>query len=167
MLLQNTDPALFHLEMDIGWAYAALGSVEKVQAELRRFTPIAGTSVRNPLDVTSVFEPEQFLITLRLAARPDSIHALFFHTGFDFGGRDDRRPDSDAIVETLARARDEIGKPLVVAIRPAITGPGLQQMAAFVDACARAEIALFPGVDRAARALAGLVRWHERRAELE
>ncbi|MFN2538732.1 MAG: sugar phosphate isomerase/epimerase family protein [Mycobacteriales bacterium] len=37
VLLQNTDPALVHLEMDIGWAYAALGSVEKVQAELRRY----------------------------------------------------------------------------------------------------------------------------------
>jgi sugar phosphate isomerase/epimerase len=37
VLLQNTDPALFHLEMDIGWAYAALNSVEAVQAELRRY----------------------------------------------------------------------------------------------------------------------------------
>lgn len=37
VVLQHTDPDVFHWEMDIGWAYAGLGSIEKVQAELRRY----------------------------------------------------------------------------------------------------------------------------------
>lgn len=131
---------------------------EEVQEELRRFTPVAGTSIRNPLDMMGIFQPEQFATTLRLAAQPDSIHAVLFHTGFGWGRRDDAHVDN--LVYSIVQGREAIAKPLVVAVRPTLTGPGTEQTAAFVDACAREGIAVFPGIDRAAHALTRLAAWH-------
>lgn len=37
IMMKYTDPDLFHVQMDIGWAYAGLGSVDAVLAELRRY----------------------------------------------------------------------------------------------------------------------------------
>ncbi|MGD9889809.1 MAG: acetate--CoA ligase family protein [Dehalococcoidia bacterium] len=136
----------------------------EVQEGLRRFTPVAGTSIRNPLDLMSMFQPEQFATTLQLAAQPDSIHAVLFHTNFGWGRRDDTHVDN--LIRSLVQGREAISKPLVVAVRPSLTGPGTEQTAAFVEACAREGIALFPGIDRAARALARLVDWRDRQQKI-
>jgi sugar phosphate isomerase/epimerase len=37
ILMRNTDPEIFHVQMDIGWAYAGLGSIDAVCNELRRY----------------------------------------------------------------------------------------------------------------------------------
>lgn len=132
---------------------------DDVQEELRRFTPVAGTSIRNPLDLMSIFQPEQFATTVRLAAQPDSIHAVLFHTGFGWGRRDRDGDQVSNLIRSIQAGREAITKPLIVAVRPALTGPGAEQTAAFVEACARAGIAVFPGIDRAARTLAKLVTW--------
>ena len=135
---------------------------EDVQAEFRQFVPLAGTSVRNPLDVMSLWDPKQFEITLRLAAKPSTIHSVLFHTNFSWGGRGDGGERPQTMARNLARARDVIGKPLVVSARPPLTGDGMAQTAAFVTACAEEGIAIFPGLDRAARALAQQVTWRQR-----
>jgi len=137
---------------------------EDVQAELRRFVPVAGTSVRNPLDVMSLFDPEQFSTTLRLAARPDVIDVVLFHTSFDWGGRGDAETRVRETIGNLARAREACTKPLAVSFKPAFTAESAVLIAAFVAGCAREGIAVFPGIDRAARALAALIHWREMHA---
>jgi sugar phosphate isomerase/epimerase len=37
IMMRYTDPDLFHVQMDIGWCYAAFGAVEGVCAQLRRY----------------------------------------------------------------------------------------------------------------------------------
>lgn len=132
-----------------------------VQEEFRRFVPVAGTSIRNPLDVMSLFSPDEFVTTMQLATRPDAIHAVLFHTGFDWGGWGDPESRIRDTLHNLVRARDAVSTPLAVAIRPSLSEPGAGLTAMFVEECARAGIAVFPGIESAARALAGLVRWRE------
>jgi acyl-CoA synthetase (NDP forming) len=142
---------------------------EDVQDELRRFVPVAGTSIRNPLDVMSIFSSDQFVTTIKLAARPETIHAVLFHTSFDGwspapgGGDPGRGARNRQTIHLLAEARAEISRPLAVAIKLPLVGPGLEQAAAFVEACAREGIALFPSIERAARTLAALARWRATR----
>lgn len=132
---------------------------EEVQAELRRFTPVAGTSVRNPLDVMSIFETEQFVTTMRLAAQADVIDMVLFHTNFDWRRRGADGSRLNETVQNLIRAGEASPKPIAVSVKPALSSDGAVETISFMDACARAGIAVFPGIDRAARALAGLVRW--------
>lgn len=139
---------------------------DDVQEGLRRFTPVAGTSIRNPLDLMSIFQPEQFATTIRLAAQPDSIHSVLFHTGFGWGRRDRDGDQIGNLIRSIRAGQEATTKPLIVAIRPSLTGPGTEQTAAFIEACAREGIAVFPGIDRAARTLAKLVTWRQRQRGL-
>jgi acyl-CoA synthetase (NDP forming) len=134
---------------------------DDVQQELREFTPVAGTSIRNPLDVMSIFTREHFVTTMRLAAKPDVIDVVLFHTSFSWGGRGDADARVQDTVENLVEARKAISKPLVVSIKPTLDPEGARQAASFTAACAREGIPLFPGIDRAARAIAAQVRWRQ------
>lgn len=134
---------------------------EDVQQELRAFTPVAGTSIRNPLDVMSIFSREHFVTTIRLAAKPDVIDVVLFHTSFSWGGRGDADARVQDTVENLVHAREAASKPIVVSIKPTLDPEGARQAATFAAACAREGIPLFPGIDRAAQAIAAMVRWRQ------
>jgi acyl-CoA synthetase (NDP forming) len=140
---------------------------EDVQEELRRFTPVAGTSVRNPLDVMSIFSSEHFVTTMRLAARPDCIDVVLFHTNFGWGGRGDADVRVQETVDQLLRAREVVAKPIVVSCQPSLDAEGAGYTAALVAACARAGIPFFPGINRAAQAIAGLRQWKGSRPKAE
>jgi len=66
--------------------------------------------------------------------------------------------------ETLGRIQRETGKPLVVAIRPAVTGDAFDQSSEFQELCWRQGLATFPSIARAGIALANLVEWRRRQA---
>lgn len=143
---------------------------EATQAAIREFTPIAGTSVRNPIDSIIVFDPARLGDTCRLAGQAENIHAVMFHTSFSFGGW--RRSASwfnpetyrrDAVA-ALAEAQRACGKPVVVVLRPAINPEALEQTLAFQAQCAKQGMSVFPSIPRAAGALAKVLHWREGRA---
>jgi acyl-CoA synthetase (NDP forming) len=140
---------------------------EDVQAAFRAFVPIAGTSVRNPIDTTSVFRPEEFVRTIELAARPASIAALVYHTSFSWGSRSAGDQDQRAadLARNLATARNRIGKPLLISVHPSLSGEGLVTTGQFVERCVAEGFAIFDGIDGAARALAGVRRWQQTRVD--
>ena len=111
---------------------------EDVQQELREFTPVAGTSIRNPLDVMSIFSTDQFVTTMRLAAKPDVINVVLFHTSFSWGGRGDADARVQDTVQNLVRAREAAAKPIAVSIKPTLDEEGAHQAATFAAACAGA-----------------------------
>ncbi len=136
---------------------------EDVQDELRRFTPIAGTSIRNPLDLMSLFSGDQFVTTMRLAARADCIDMVLFHTSFDWGGRGDGITRVRETVANLVQTRAAITKPIAVSFKPSFNAEGAALTAALVELCAGERLAIFPGMERAARAVADLLRWNQTR----
>ncbi|MCJ7511077.1 MAG: CoA-binding protein, partial [Dehalococcoidia bacterium] len=58
---------------------------QRVQEELHRFTPVAGSSVRNPVDTMAVMEPAKLVDTLRLVASDEAVDVILGHTGFGWG----------------------------------------------------------------------------------
>ncbi len=145
---------------------------DETQARLREFTPVAGTSVRNPVDSIVVFEPAKLAQTLRIVGEAENIDVVLFHTSFAggpwrrsatfFGGV---TPEQymDAIVEQAVAVRDAIGKPLVLVIRPALDPDGLQRTLAFQERSWRAGFPVFPSIPRAANAVAKVLRWRRQR----
>jgi acyl-CoA synthetase (NDP forming) len=137
----------------------------ETQAELAKVTHEAGTSIRNPIDTTSLWEDAAFEATLMPAAQAPNVDALLYHTSFG-GGPVARYTDIRGRMvrqaETLGRIQRESGKPVVVAIRPATTGDAFEHSTDFQDLCWHQGLATFPSIARAGQALANLVEWQKR-----
>jgi acyl-CoA synthetase (NDP forming) len=142
---------------------------EATQRALREFTPVAGTSVRNPVDTIVIFDPALLRDTVTIVGDAENVDAVMFHTSFSFGGW--RRSASwfdpqayrEKSLEALVEARRASGKPVIVVLRPPLSVESMEQSTAFQELCWRAGIPAFPSIPRAAGALAKLLRWREAR----
>ncbi|MHC4480882.1 MAG: CoA-binding protein, partial [Planctomycetota bacterium] len=144
---------------------------EATQQALREFTPVAGTSVRNPVDSVMVFDPSNLRETIRAVGSAENIDAVMFHTNFNFGGWRrsavwfDPETYRQRATEALVEARQACGKPVVVVLRPPLDMRAMEQTLAFQELCWRAHIPLFPSIPRAANALAKVLHWRQTRQD--
>jgi len=139
----------------------------ETQDALAKVTHEAGTSIRNPIDTTSLWEDQGFEATLQPCAEAPNIDVLLYHTSFgsgpgsrQIGIRDRMRRQA----ETLARIQEQSGKPVVVCIRPSVTADAFDQASEFQELCWRAGLATYPSIARAGIALANLLRWQRLQA---
>jgi acyl-CoA synthetase (NDP forming) len=142
---------------------------EATQQALREFTPVAGTSVRNPVDSIMVFDPSKLKSTIEVVGSAENIDAVMFHTNFNFGGWRrssvwfDPETYRQKAAEALVEARQACGKPLVLVMRPPLDVQAMEQTLAFQEVCRQADIPVFPTIPRAANALAKVLRWRQNR----
>ncbi len=140
----------------------------ETQEALAKITHEAGTSIRNPIDSTSMWDDAGFEGTLRPAAMASNVDVVLYHTSFGGGpgGRfqGDWRGRMMRQAELLGKIQQDAGKPVVVAIRPATTSDAFDMSADFQELCWRAGLATFPSIARAGIALSNLVEWQRRRA---
>lgn len=143
---------------------------EETQRRMREFVGVAGTSVRNPLDVgMQIRGAEEFLRVLQIAAEDPLVDMLVVVTHPMWGrmpGRKLRDKTVDGIIE-FAQKRAS-GKPVVVAMR----GPSenlvtekarLQLSAIYRDA----GIPVFRSIERAASAMAAFTAYYRMREDAE
>lgn len=135
----------------------------ETQEALAKVTHEAGTSIRNPIDTTSLWEDEGFEATLMPCAQAANIDLLLYHTSFGGGGPSARfvgmRDRMRRQAETLGRIQREVGKPVVVCIRPSTTAEAFEQAADFQELCWRTGLATYPSIARAGVALGKLLQW--------
>jgi len=148
-----------------------------VQEELRRFTPVAGTSVRNPVDTNVIMEPHKLTDTLRIVAGDPGIHAVLFHIGFGWGGwrrgvqQNQPLPFDPAMVvkamaEAIVRAQESTTEPIILVVRSALDAGSQRFSLQFQEQCWRQGVAVFPSIPRACNAIAKMVRWREMREDI-
>lgn len=133
----------------------------ETQEALARVTAEAGTSIRNPIDTTSLWEEKGFESTLMPAAMAPNIDAILYHTSFGSNGSSRVRNIRDNFIrqaDGLKNVQESSGKPVVVAIRPATTTEGFQQSIEFQEYCWRNGLAVYPSVARAASGLSNMLR---------
>ncbi len=140
----------------------------ETQEELSKVTAEAGTSIRNPIDTTSLWEEKGFESTFMPVATASNIDVLLYHTSVGGGGGSNRRGNPrDQMyrqADGLRKVQEQSGKPVVIAIRPATTAEGFQQSIDFQDACWRNGLAVYPSIARAATGLSRLIEWQNVRA---
>lgn len=167
---------------------------EETQERLREFIPIAGTSVRNPVDTNMMGGPDgrrRMRDTLTLVGKSAPIDAVLATVG----GWDDWRPapsdgdagapaastgDADPALRGSSGSRAErareaagdlgalqslVGKPFI-AVQRDRSGGDRDASRAFLDEAYFQGVAVFPTVQRAARTIGQLLEWRERRAGL-
>jgi len=146
---------------------------QRVQEELLRFTPVAGSSVRNPVDTLAVMEPAKLIDTLRIVASDEAVDVILGHTGFGWGpGRVaaamgfDLSKLMEAVIDALVQAREIAKKPIALVVAtPPILEP-TEHSLRFQELCWRQGFAAFPSIPRAANAIAKMVTWREMREDL-
>lgn len=138
---------------------------EATQHRLLEFTPMAGTSVRNPVDTTVGWgrDPEQLVRTLQIVAEAENIDFLIFHTSFGFGANVRGVADPVELARTaalrLAEGAADIGKPLLLVPRIPVTVAGMEATLAFVTEAGSHGLATFFRFEDAVNAAATMLRW--------
>ena len=150
---------------------------EETQRALREFIPVAGTSVRNPIDANlgrHAGDAGGIRRAYALVAQADPIDVVFSTVGGwgGWGAGDGPKPDGDspeARAERARRSADElaelqrdVGVPVVAIERSRSEASG-QEIDAFRERAYGRGISVFSTVERAAAAVARLLEWRKRR----
>lgn len=139
-----------------------------LQSELQEFIPVAGASVRNPLDTHVLHEHEKFLRLAGILSRAPEIHVLVVIARIDWAvGRPNSDIDAfiDQTVKTCVEGQREAARPLAVALTPPAKPEVMEAMLRFQRRAADAGLATYPTVQRALEAIALAWDWHRERAE--
>ncbi|MFC1966257.1 CoA-binding protein [Chloroflexota bacterium] len=139
----------------------------EVQAELRQFLPLAGAIFDNPVDATNLLSPEAISATMRVIGKVPDIHLLVYHMGFHpvsrwASGRLSTETFLQPAVDALLGVQREIGKPVVLALRPPQDLRGMKDFLATQEAFGLAGFPVFHSLFRAAKAIALVVAWSQR-----
>jgi acyl-CoA synthetase (NDP forming) len=145
---------------------------ESTQKALGEINPVAGTSVRNPVDTIAIFEPPKLEQTLRIIGEPENIDVILYHTSFSWGRarRSMAMLGADPVhymqmqVQQMVKAREASGTPIVVVLRPPLDVESMERTAAFQEKCWQAGFPVFPTIPRAANAIAKVLRWARSRS---
>jgi len=146
---------------------------EEAQERLREFTPLAGTSVRNPVDTSVIWiggERAGDLLgrTIRAMASSDNIDFVILEHGVQWGPRKSwQGPEYipgwlERTLKTALEMCSGLEKPLIFANLPLYTAEAFASTLRFQDVCADHGVAVFPNMRRATWALAGLLEWREK-----
>jgi len=142
---------------------------EHTQKALGEINPVAGTSVRNPVDTITIFEPPKLEQTLRIIGEAENIDVILYHTSFSWGRgrRSMAMLGADPVhyiqmqVQQMVKAREASGTPIVVVLRPPLDVESMERTAAFQEKCWQAGFPVFPTIPRAANAIAKVLRWRQ------
>src|SRR3990172_3836656 len=141
---------------------------EHTQEALREFTPVAGTSVRNPVDTIALFQPPMLQKTLQVIGEAENIDVVMFHTSFNWGNARrnlamaqniDPAAYMDSMVQQMTQARDNSGTPILVVLRPPLDTDGMEATYTFQEKCWRAGFPVFTTIPKAAASIAQTYRW--------
>lgn len=136
----------------------------EIRRQLWEFTPVAGTSVRNPVDTISMFMPQELSRTIELVASHAGIDFLVLQQelGISFL-QGSGRVIVDAGIEALIETAKRIDKPIVVVLRYNGRSQGLSLLLETQERCVRAGLAVFASIERAALAISRFISYHEAR----
>jgi acyl-CoA synthetase (NDP forming) len=141
---------------------------EEVQKELRTFVGVAGTSVRNPMDVGMQLRgPDDFFRVLDVVVKDPNVDIIFMilmifsrRMGWWGGGRN--------MLKTMMKfAKKKRRQPFIIAMRTTTEQMETEKERLWVQArLLKADIPVFKTVERAARALYKYTGYYRRLAEI-
>ena len=134
----------------------------KTQDALREFTPVAGTSIRNPLDAGFMFEGQHMETALSAIADDPGIDWLMVHTGAEGGPRSRDGDFAEQMANAFAEVAPKLSKPLAVVIRQPRTSDGFSRGLDLQSRLNERGIACFHSIEACARAVRRYLDWQAR-----
>jgi acyl-CoA synthetase (NDP forming) len=142
---------------------------DDIQAELREFIGVAGTSVRNPMDVGMQLRgPDDFFHVLEVVQKDRNID-LIFMIGMIFPRRLGWWGGARNLLKVLIKfAKKPRRQPFIIAMRPLSEQLETEKDRLWVmERLVKAQIPVFKTVERAARALYKYTGYYRRLAEMD
>ncbi len=143
---------------------------QETQAELKKFIPLAGASIKNPLDTGLLFRNVSLLEReLELVAADPLIDMLIVMPHLDMGGRAGANHQIDRMVSQLCDfSRDNpYGKPTVIVFQSFANDPWEVELRARLEVeLPNKGVAVYNSLSGASRALARLFEYHRFQREL-
>ncbi len=136
---------------------------DDVRAALAQQIPVAGTSIRNPVDMNIGGEDDKITPILEAIGHAPNIDVLYFQPNFNWRARDMADERTVALVERLSDARDSAGKPLAVVVEPSREVETLRVERRFIELCGERGLPVFPSPARAGATIARILAWHAAR----
>ncbi|MFC1977562.1 acetate--CoA ligase family protein [Chloroflexota bacterium] len=137
---------------------------DDVRQELRRFTPEAGTSIRNPVEGQMVRSPDLREI-IRIVEDYQDVDLLMFNINVDFSsGKLGQGTEFSGVIDTLIGAKEASSKPWAVVLRSAGARESLDAIEEGQSRCWEAGIPVYYTMAHAARAISTFIHYHEMRA---
>ncbi|MSQ14814.1 MAG: hypothetical protein EXR50_03000 [Dehalococcoidia bacterium] len=143
---------------------------QSVQDKLRERVPIAGTSIRNPIDAgVLISRPEDFQEAVIAIGQSNEVDFFIVHVPGGFRTpRSDRRFTPEEMGEIMVKAATESGKPMAVVIRQNERYEGGNEgTQVFQEMCLKAGLAVFPSIKRAAYAMSKVMGYYEWKAQVD
>jgi acyl-CoA synthetase (NDP forming) len=140
---------------------------EDVQAQLRAFTPIAGTSIRNPLDTVALEDKDGLQKTVKIVGGAAGIDSILILPRLDWWIGRVPEPDAmvQATVQKMKEAADDSPVPVALALRVPENARQMEAFERFYARSAEVGLAVFPDFQRALASISRFVCWHEARAQ--
>jgi acyl-CoA synthetase (NDP forming) len=136
----------------------------EIRNQLSEFMPVAGTSVRNPVDTFNFFVPQELSRTLELVASHSGIDLLVFQQELGMITLDGLwRALLQTGVEALIETASRIEKPMVAVFRYRGRPEDISLLTEAEQRCVKAGLAGFPSMERAALAISRFISYHETR----
>ena len=135
----------------------------RIQTQLREYTPLAGTSVRNPLDTVGIGPGGQFLKTVCLVAGASNIHTLVMQSRIDWSpnqGQDTAEFIRQS-VDMLKESREAADKPIACVVWPPRSLETMSKVLDFQRGVADAGLPVYWGMERALRSISKFLDWRE------
>jgi acetyltransferase len=137
---------------------------QHIQDELKRILPIDGSIFTNPVDTLNLIDPRAINVALRIVGSSPNIHMLVYHLGFhpisSWGlGRFSTSSFLESAIAVIRGARDAIGKPVLIALRPPEDLEGMKEFLATQNAFVAAELPVFHSLRGLAGAMSRVVNW--------
>jgi len=166
-----------------GGGPSVLGSdeMEKAGLQLPRFSsdiqrdllgglPLAGSILINPLDTPNLTTPGAINHALETIGNLPDIHMIFYHLGFhpigSWGqGRFSSPGYLEQVIEAMKASQRSTGKPVLLALRPALDLTGMKEFLTAQGAFVDAGFPVFHSLGQGARAMARVVSWNQRRSQ--
>jgi acyl-CoA synthetase (NDP forming) len=142
----------------------------EVQAELRRYLPLAGSIFSNPVDTPNLATPEAISTAVRVLSQVPDVHMILYHLGFHpisrWGyGRFSSAAFLEPVIASLIEVTEGTAKPVLLALRPPPDLDGMKEFLAAQAAFVKAGLPVFHSLRDGAQAMSRVVAWSQARTE--
>jgi acetyltransferase len=140
---------------------------KETQEALKRKLPLAGSIFINPLDTPNLATGDAVSVAMDILSRDPEIELIVYHLGFHpisrWGlGRVVADDFLRSAIDAMGEAARKQGKPVLLALRPALDLKGMKEFLAVQGAFVEAGFPVFHSMRKLARAVARVLAWHRR-----
>jgi acyl-CoA synthetase (NDP forming) len=143
-----------------------------VKDELLRHLPLAGSIFSNPLDTPNLATPDAIATAMNILGKVPEIHMLAYHLGFHpIGSWGFNRFSTETfykpVIDAMTKARQETGKPVLMALRPPWDLSGMKEFLIVQKACEDAGIPVYHSLGSLAKAISKVINWRNKQLRIE